>query len=131
VEKVSEFFEATIAEWFKKRSPGREKRLSFLCEQLEASFPTDKSLPHQLFQKTASAIIEALKQKASDAAMVLVPIFSRTAEWFYHYAALLEIFGLSAGKNAISTKLLSSGIRPHLAWVNGSEKWLRIEPVNG
>ena len=122
--KVSESFGPTVGEWFKEPSPGKQQRLSYLCQQLEVGFPPDSQLRYQLFHRTASAIIEARRFNAPDAAMV-VHTFSPTDEWFDDYSAFLKVLGLSAGINEIASKRLASGVRLHLAWVHGSESWLR------
>jgi hypothetical protein len=122
--KVSESFGPTIGEWFKEPSRGKEKRLSYLCEQLEVGFPPDSQLRYQLFHRTASAIVEAKRFDALDAAMV-VHTFSPRDEWFDDYAAFLKMLGLSAGINEVASKGLANGVRLHLAWVHGSERWLQ------
>ncbi len=122
--KVSESFGPTVAEWFKNPSAGKEQRLRFLCQELEMEFPPANALRYQLFHRTASAIIEARKFKAPDAVMV-VHTFSQTDEWFDDYAAFLSALGLRAEINGIASKQLASGMRLHLGWAHGAERWLR------
>lgn len=122
--KVSESFGPTIAEWFKDPSAGKEQRLRFLCEVLEIDFPPAKALRYQLFHRTASAIVEAKKYGAPDAAM-LVHTFSQRDDWFDDYAAFLIALSLPAEINGVATKRLTSGIRLHLGWVHGAAKWLQ------
>ena len=90
--KVSESFGPTIGEWFKEPSSGKERRLSYLCEQLEVGFPPDGQVRYQLVHRTASAIIVAIRFNAPDAAMV-VHAFSPSDEWFDDYAAFLKMSG--------------------------------------
>jgi hypothetical protein len=122
--KVSESFGPTISEWFKDPSAGKEKRLQFLCHELEIGFPPEKTLRYQLFHRTASAIIEAKKFGAVDAAMV-VHTFSQSDDWFDDYAAFLAALGVPAEVNGVATKHLGCGLRLHLGWVHGARKWLR------
>lgn len=123
--KVSESFGPTIGDWFKDPSHGKKKRLAFLCEKLEVPFPPDAGLRYQLFHRTASAIIQARNFSAVYAAMV-VHTFSQTNEGFDDYDAFLKMMGLKAGINEVATKQLSNGVRLQLAWVHGSEEWLRV-----
>ncbi|UHD17858.1 DUF6946 family protein [Thiocapsa bogorovii] len=122
--KVSESFGPTIAEWFKDPSVGKKRRLQFLCQELEIGFPPANGLRYQLFHRTASAIIEAKRFGAADAAMV-VHTFSQNDDWFDDYAAFLAAVGVPAEINGVSTKRLGCGLRLHLGWVHGAEKWLR------
>lgn len=87
--KVSEFFGPTIGEWYEGASPGKEKRLRFLCTGLGLSFPPARDLRYQLFHRTASAVIEAKRLRAPDAVMV-VHTFSPSNEWFTDYGLGLE-----------------------------------------
>ena len=69
--KVSESFGPTIGEWSENPSPGKQRRLEFLCQELEIPFPPDGALRYQLFHRTASAIIEAKNYGAPDAVMLV------------------------------------------------------------
>ena len=123
--KVSESFGPTISEWFKDPSPGKQRRLEFLCQTLELAFPPDNALRYQLFHRAASAIIEARQYHAQNAAM-LVHTFSQTDDWFDDYAAFLAALGLRGEINNVASKRLGSGIRLHLGWVHGAAKWLQV-----
>lgn len=122
--KVSESFGPTIGEWFENPSPGKHRRLEFLCQELEIPFPPAGALRYQLFHRTASAIVEAKNYGAPDAVM-LVHTFSQTDDWFDDYAAFLAALGLTAEIDQVATKRLESGMRLHLGWVHGAAQWLR------
>ena len=121
--KVSEPFGPTVGEWFRNPSPGKEKRLKFLCEELGLPFPVPDHIRYQLLHRTVSAIIEARRLRTDKAAMI-VHSFSPSNEWFEDYQAFVELFGLSTNiDEAVSTGLLSE-MNLHIAWVHGSGKYL-------
>jgi len=122
--KVSESFGPTIGEWYTDASTGKEKRLKFLCTERGLAFSPASNLRYQLFHRTASAIIEAKKFRASDAVMV-AHTFSPTDEWFSDYQAFLRIFGLTAVVNGISSKPLTEHVHLRFAWVHGASEWLQ------
>jgi len=57
--KVSESFSQTIEQWFKKKTPGKETRLKFLCSELGLDYPTPSEVRYQLLHRTVSAILDA------------------------------------------------------------------------
>ncbi len=122
--KVSEPFGPTVAEWLTGASAGKEERLRFLCSELGLTFPPPEHVRYQLFHRTVSAILEAKRFRATDAAMV-VHSFSPTHEWLEDYQAFLELFGLEAAVDEGVSTHLPSGLPLHFAWVHGSEKHLR------
>lgn len=123
--KVSESFGPTIDDWFEEASAGKEVRLRFLCEELGIAFPPPSNLRYQLFHRTASAIIEAKKFRACDAAMV-VHTFSPSNAWFEDFETFSRVLGINSGINQINSKQISDSVCLHVAWVHGNEKWLRV-----
>lgn len=123
--KVSEPFGPTVEKWFENKTPGKEKRLKFLCGELGIEYPPPFKARYQLLHRTVSAILEAKRFRANEAVMV-VHTFSKTDEWFEDYQYFLSLFGLEAGINqAVSAKILN-GINLSFAWVHGSEKYLKL-----
>jgi hypothetical protein len=122
--KVSEPFGPTVGEWFHNRTAGKEKRLKFLCKELGLVFPPAENIRYQLLHRTASALIEANRFRAVDAAMV-VHTFSKTNEWIEDYQNFLSLFDVTAGANqAVTVKI--ENINFSFAWVHGAEKYLNL-----
>lgn len=121
--KVSEPFGSTVEEWFKNKTPGKEKRLQFLCNELGLSFPPPLKVRYQLLHRTVSAIIEAKRFHSKEAVMV-VHTFSKTNEWLSDYQYFLSLFGLESGINQAVTTKIDNEINLTFAWVHGSEKYL-------
>ena len=121
--KVSEPFGPTVGEWFRNPSPGKEKRLKFLCEELSLPFPVPDHIRYQLLHRTVSAIIEARRLR-TDKAAIIVHSFSPSNEWFEDYQAFLELFGLSSNVDEAVSTGLPSKMKLHIAWVHGSGKYL-------
>lgn len=122
--KVSESFGPTIGDWKTDTSPGKDKRLRFLCSELALPFPPRNHFRYQLFHRTASAVIEAKRFHATDAVMV-IHTFSPTDEWLSDYQDFLGLLELTGGVNEVASKQLADGPRLHLAWVHGSAEWLQ------
>ncbi|WP_320042849.1 DUF6946 family protein [uncultured Desulfobacter sp.] len=121
--KVSEPFGPTVGKWFSNPSPGKEKRLKFLCEELGLPFPVPDHIRYQLLHRTVSAIIEARRLRTDKAAMI-VHSFSPSNEWFENYQAFVELFGLSSNIDEAVSTGLPSRMKLHIAWVHGGEKYL-------
>jgi len=122
--KVSEPFGPTVGEWLSEASTGKEDRLRFLCGELGVGFPPPGHVRYQLFHRTVSAILEAKRFRAGAAAMV-VHSFSPTNEWLDDYQAFLALFSLQGDVDKAVTTRLPTGLPLHVAWVHGSEGYLR------
>ena len=123
--KVSEPFGPTIEEWLGKKSPGKEKRLKFLCGELGLNYPPPSLARYQLFHRTVSAISEAKRFGAKEAVTV-VHSFSKTNEWFEDYEYFLSLLGLQAGINCANRINISHDMGLSFAWVHGDEKYLKL-----
>jgi hypothetical protein len=121
--KVSESFGPKIGEWFSKRTPGKEKRLRFLCDELGLSFPPPDETRYQLLHRTVSAILEAKRFKTNKAVM-LVHSFSQSNEWIEDYNHFLGLFGLEGKVNDIASTIINEEIQLFFAWVKGEQKYL-------
>ena len=125
--KVSEPFDKTIAEWKLKNSKGKQRRLKFLCDELELEKDEIDHIRYQLLHRTASAIIEAKRFKAENALM-LVHSFCRSDEWlegFKDYKQFLALFGLSEiTPDSLAYAKNINGIDLYFSWVRGDKKYL-------
>jgi hypothetical protein len=115
--KVSEPFGPLVSEWYVDPSPGKTKRLGFLCNALGLSETEVQTVRYQLLHRTVSALIEARRFHATTAVM-LVHSFSKTKEWFDDYRQFAGLFDLDVepGKLYLAGKL--EGIDLYLGWVS-------------
>lgn len=121
--KVSEPFGPTVGEWFENKTTGKERRLGFLCDELELEYPPPMEVRYQLLHRTVSAIVEAKRFRSNQAVMV-VHTFGKSNEWLEDYQYFLSLFGLEARVDqAVSTKI-GNDMDLSFAWVHGSEKYL-------
>ena len=123
--KVSETFGDTVSKWLKNPTPGKKKRLDFLCTELGISGIDVSNIRYQLLHRTASAILEAKKFNASHALM-LVHSFSQKNEWFKDYNLFSKLFRIDAKMNRIHFASKIGHIQLYLGWVKGDPKYLTI-----
>ncbi len=121
--KVNEPFDRTVGEWFTAPSPGKQLRLTYLCDLLGLEEQMVLHLRYQLLHRTASALIEARRFKTDEAAMI-VHSFSPTRMWFEDYAALLKALDLAAEPDAAVSLTLKTGQRLRLGWATGEARFL-------
>ena len=121
--KVSEPFGPTVAEWLKKDSPGKQKRLAFLCDTLQLEVEQVSSLRYQLLHRTVSALLEA-RRFCAHAAVMLVHSFSPTNTWFEDYADFLALFGLEGQVNMLHSAGTYGDTALYLGWVKGDSIYL-------
>jgi len=115
--KVNEPFGPLVIEWFKNASPGKKKRLRYLCETTGLSEAVVQDVGYQLLHRTASAIIEADRFKASCAVM-LVHSFSETKEWFEDFRRFAALFGGYAQPGKVFKAGRIKSVDLHLGWVS-------------
>lgn len=114
--KVDEPFGRTVGEQMARETKGRRERLDYLCQRLGlGSCPGE--IRYQLLHRTASALIEADRFAASDAAMI-VHSFSPDRRWFDDFSAFVALLG---GKAEIGRPTIIEGLstRLILGWACG------------
>ena len=116
--KVNEPFGPLVKEWYVDPSPGKVKRLNFLCRTLGLDPDQVQEVRYQLLHRTASAIMEAKRFKASVAAM-LIHSFSPTYNWFEDYAAFADLFGVYTSMDQVHSAGKIGDIGLYLAWIKG------------
>jgi len=121
--KVSEPFGETVSKWMKNQTPGRIKRLNFLCKELGIAVTDVTNIPYQLLHRTASAILEAKKFSANHALM-LVHSFSQKDEWFEDYASFSKLFDIDTKINRVHSVSKIGDIQLYLGWIKGDPKYL-------
>ena len=123
--KVSESFDKTLARWNAEKSPGKEKRLTFIKETLALTQALPPTIRYQLLHRTTSAILEA-KRFGARSAIMIVQSFNQSDLGFDDYQVFLKMFGVpeaSVGKLYSLTE--TQGIRVYSGWARGDEKFLR------
>jgi hypothetical protein len=123
--KVAEPFGPTVQEWQAEPSSGKTERLAYLLDLLGLPAVPD-NLRYQLLHRTASAIIEAQRFNAANAAnaVMLVHSFSQSSEWFDDYSAFVSLMGGKVIENGMVPVGTRSGIKLSLAWVRGNAEYL-------
>ncbi len=116
--KANEPFGPLVSEWYDDPSPGKVKRLNFLCQTLGLDKDQVQGVRYQLLHRTASAILEAKRFKALTAAM-LVHSFSPTYNWFEDYAAFADLFGTYTSMDQVHFAGKIGAIHFYLAWIKG------------
>jgi hypothetical protein len=120
--KVNEAFGPTVAEQMKDASSGKRERLNFLCEALGLDGCPDH-IHYQLLHRTVSALIEANRFAASDAAMI-VHSFSPERRWLDAFNQFCEILGFRCEVGEPGTVKVPSGQRLILGWACGDTRHL-------
>lgn len=118
--KVDETFGKTVDEWLQEangNSLSRRRRLSMLCAMLGLDESRVGPIRYQLIHRTASAVIEAKRYCAGDAAM-LVQSFCPKRSWFNDFRAFVEIMGLGDAKvGELTTAKSCDGVELRLGWI--------------
>lgn len=115
--KAEESFGPLVAEWLVDASPGKQRRLGYLCGVLGLNAASVAPLRYQLLHRTASALIEAARLHAPTALM-LVHSFSPTGAWFGDYAAFAQALGLESRRDSVSLLGPRHGRTLALGWVS-------------
>ncbi|HZK02394.1 MAG TPA: hypothetical protein VFC96_05995 [Anaerovoracaceae bacterium] len=121
--KVSEPFDKTVSQWLQGASPGKKERLDYLVNLLRIDKAEIGHIRYQLLHRTASALIEAARLGATNAAM-LIHSFSETYEWYDDFANFVALFNLSAAKDSVVGPAKVGEIDLYFGWVRGDKKYL-------
>lgn len=120
--KVDEPFGDTVVNWLgMDPSPGKQERLTFLCDLLGITVDEVAPLRYQLLHRTASAIIEARRFSAGIAVM-LVHSWAANSEGFADYAAFVTALGGSPEAESVTSATTVDDL--YLGWVSGRPEWL-------
>ena len=122
--KVSESFGPTLEEWRKGASAGKTERLAHIKGKLGLANNPPPGIRYQLLHRAASAVIEAERFHARDAAMI-VHSFSPEQASLGDYQAFLGLFGRQGGPGQMVTLGTPNGIRLWAGWVQGDAKFFR------
>lgn len=118
--KVDEPFGPTVDEWLAQSTEGgsgRQRRLTLLCALLGLNSDLVGKLRYQLIHRTASAVIEAGRYRAPQAAMV-VQSFCPRRSWFEDYRAFAAALGLGDAVPGSMTSTKQCGeVVLRLGWV--------------
>ena len=122
--KVDEPFGPTVGKQMTEASVGQEQRMDYLCEQLGLRACPDH-IHYQLLHRTVSALIEANRFDAADAAMI-VHSFSPERRWFDEFAAFVTLLG--GGETRSGEPINISGLerRLILGWACGDQRFREL-----
>ena len=118
--KVSEPFDKTVSV-ATGASPGKKKADYLLIGRIDKA--EIGNIRYQLLHRTASALIEAARLGATNAAM-LIHSFSETYEWYDDFANFVALFNLSAAKDSVVGPAKVGEIDLYFGWVRGDKKYL-------
>ena len=125
--KVDESFDKTLEEWQKDASPGKKERLSFLKTKLGLSGDLPPGVRYQLLHRTASAVIEAERFHARDAALI-VHAFNADGPnqaSLDDYQAFLGLFGKVGDPGQLVQLGTPNGFRLWAGWAQGDPRFLK------
>ncbi len=113
--KAGESFGPLVGEW--KTTPGRESRFNWACSMFGLDGATCSDFRWQLFHRSASAILEAKRFRATHAVM-LVHDFSGTNSSITDFKAFADKLGLAgAAPDALSAPKSIDGVSLRFGWV--------------
>lgn len=116
--KVTESFDKLVSEWLADGSGGKRQRLNALCQLLDLDPESVTDLRYQLFHRTAAAILEARRFRASKA-ILLVHSFCPNATGLGDYVEFGRRLGFEQlGRDHVSEPREVGGIELQLAWVS-------------
>lgn len=107
--KVEEPFGQSVAEWHRKPSAGKVKRLEFLCSELNVPVDAVPDIPYQLLHRTVSAKLLARRFQAG-MALVLVHSFSEKNTGFAEYTQFAALFGIDGRIGTVQNARLYDGL---------------------
>src|SRR5690606_32464238 len=105
-------------DWLKDASPGKLQRLAFLKETLGLNGTVDGAIRYQLLHRTASPVLEAVRHRATYAAMV-VHSFSASDACLEDYEAFARVLGVMGGKGRLERVPGREEPELWMGWVSG------------
>ena len=123
--KVDEPFGQTVSEWQQPDSQGKRDRLGALRRRLGLLSSDLYHIRYQLLHRTASALIEAERFRAS-CALMLVHSFNQEHKGYDDYEAFLQLFGRSAARNQITFLGEKNEVGLYASWVTGERRYVEI-----
>lgn len=115
--KVDEGFDKTVAEWLKNGGPGKAARLEKLCSLFGLKPGEVGDLRYQLFHRTASAILEARRYRASDAAMI-VQSWCPKSSGISDFSAFLNALGVAfVGPDRLTSISVFDDVALRFGWL--------------
>lgn len=122
--KVDEPFGPTVDEFREKMSDGKAERFDYLCGLLGIRDCPGR-IHYQLLHRTASALIEAKRFHANDAAMI-VHSFSPRQRWFDAYEDFCNLLGCTLSEDRSALITVPDGRRLVLGWAAGDQRYRSI-----
>lgn len=120
--KVDETFGPTLAEWLKDASEGKQERLAAIRALIGEHVRFPPETRYQLLHRTASALIEARRFHAAEAAM-FVQSFSNEHRWFEDFEVFAGALGMRANRGSPLIYKFAGGRRLRLGWAVGAPEF--------
>lgn len=122
--KVDEPFGPTVGKQMMEPSAGQRERMDFLCVRLGLQSCPDH-IHYQLLHRTVSALIEAERFNATDAAMI-VHSFSPERRWLAEFAAFVALLG--GGEARVGEPVVIESLRRRLllGWACGDQRFRKL-----
>ncbi len=124
--KVDEPFGPTLSEWLVDASPGKLERLAAIQALIGATEPFDGAIRYQLLHRTASALIQARRFRATEAAMI-VQSFSDERRWIDDFRLFVSALGGTAQPGQPIIVTAGDGVRLRLGWAQGDTRFSKQE----
>ena len=120
--KVNEPFGPTLDEQMANASPGKIERLEYLLGALGLE-AAPGAIHYQLLHRSVSALLEAERFCAKDAAMI-VHSFAQDHRWFDAFAAFVGLFGAEAQIGKAIEIRVPGECRLTVGWASGDARFL-------
>lgn len=125
--KVDEGFDKPVTAWLgPDPSPGKRLRLRFLVQKLGLTEESVADLPYQLLHRTAAAVIEADRFRATP--MMMVHSWGAGDDGFDEYAQLLALLGAEAQVGRVTVGRVPNNRDILFGWVRGDDRWRAYSP---
>lgn len=125
--KVDEGFDKPVTAWLgPDPSPGKLQRLRFLVEKVGLTEESVADLPYQLLHRTAAAVIEADRFRATP--MMMVHSWGPADDGFDDYAQLLALLGAEAHLGRVTVGRIPDNRDMLFGWVRGDDRWRTYSP---
>lgn len=116
--KKEEPFDAIVSNWRLRVTPGKQRRLDFLCRILGLRAEEVDGIGYQLLHRVGCAVASA-RRYGTKHAMTLIHSFSRHDTWFDDFERFASLLGIRAQIGVVEAASLPDGMELYLGWVRG------------
>lgn len=118
--KAGESFDAYVKDWIVGTSSksGKPARLAQLCSMLEITEHDAHACRYQLMHRSAAAILEAIRFRASNAVLLVHAFGDNNQSSFDDYSAWASKLGVTARPDRLQNVGQRGGVNFWIGWVN-------------